>query len=579
MNDWLPKSILCLKSYTGQLFLSDLLSGITVGLVALPLAMAFAIASGVPPEAGLYCAIVAGFVISALGGSRTQIGGPTGAFVVVVFGIIAKYGVDGLFMSTLMGGVLLFVLGVTGLGSAVKFIPRPVVVGFTNGIAVIIASTQLKDFFGLKIDKVPGEFLARMEAVVRHISSFSGLETTLAVASLAVIIVFMRYVKRVPGYIVALVLGTLAVIVFKLPVETIGTRFGGIPSGLPVLKVPHLHLDLLRPLVSPAITIAMLGAIESLMSAVVSDRMSGDKHNPNVELMGQGVANILSPLFGGLPATGAIARTATNIRAGAKTPVSGMIHALTLLAIVVFAAPLAKFIPLSVLAAILLVVSYNMGEWREIPELLKLSRLEISTWLVTFLLTVFADLTVAVEAGMILAVLVFIRKVTQTTSVSEVTEEYVREGHVHILQHKVIPAYLVIFRIHGPFLFGATDKIEEITSRLSTLPPILILRLRNMTAMDSTGLQALENLADQVHASGRELVLCGAREQPARLMDRAEFQQHIGSENMCNSIAAALDRARVLYPEAAKRHPEGTVWGRRSTDVVEPETCNASTPR
>ena len=572
MNDWLPKSILCLKSYTGQLFLSDLLSGITVGLVALPLAMAFAIASGVPPEAGLYCAIVAGFVISALGGSRTQIGGPTGAFVVVVFGIIAKYGVDGLFMSTLMAGVLLFVLGVTGLGTAVKFIPRPVVVGFTNGIAVIIASTQLKDFFGLKIDKVPGEFLARIEAVVRHFSSFSVLETTLAVVSLAVIIVFMRYVKRVPGYIVALVLGTLAVILFKLPVETIGTRFGGIPSGLPVLKVPHLRLDLLRPLVSPAITIAMLGAIESLMSAVVSDRMSGDKHNPNVELVGQGVANILSPLFGGLPATGAIARTATNIRAGAKTPVSGMIHALTLLAIVVFAAPLAKFIPLSVLAAILLVVSYNMGEWREIPELLKLSRMEVATWLVTFLLTVFADLTVAVEAGMILAVLVFIRKVTQTTSISEVTEEYVREGHVHILQHKVIPAYVVIFRIHGPFLFGATDKIEDITSRLSTLPPILILRLRNMTAMDSTGLQALENLADRVHASGRELVLCGAREQPARLMDQAEFQQHIGSENMCNSIAAALDRARVLYPEAAKRHPEGTVWGRRSTDVVEPDT-------
>jgi len=554
------------------LFLSDLLSGITVGLVALPLAMAFAIASGVPPEAGLYCAIVAGFVISALGGSRTQISSPTGAFVAVVFGIIAKYGVDGLFMSTLMAGVLLFVLGVTGLGTAVKFIPRPVVVGFTNGIAVIIASTQLKDFFGLKIDKVPGEFLARIEAVVRHFSSFSVLETTLAVVSLAVIIVFMRYVKRVPGYIVALVLGTLAVILFKLPVETIGTRFGGIPSGLPVLKVPHLRLDLLRPLVSPAITIAMLGAIESLMSAVVSDRLSGDKHNPNVELVGQGVANILSPLFGGLPATGAIARTATNIRAGAKTPVSGMIHALTLLAIVVFAAPLAKFIPLSVLAAILLVVSYNMGEWREIPELLKLSRMEVATWLVTFLLTVFADLTVAVEAGMILAVLVFIRKVTQTTSISEVTEEYVREGHVHILQHKVIPAYVVIFRIHGPFLFGATDKIEDITSRLSTLPPILILRLRNMTAMDSTGLQALENLADRVHASGRELVLCGAREQPARLMDQAEFQQHIGSENMCNSIAAALDRARVLYPEAAKRHPEGTVWGRRSTDVVEPDT-------
>jgi sulfate permease, SulP family len=571
MNNWLPKSVQCLKSYTKRLFLADLLSGITVGLVALPLAMAFAIASGVPPQDGLYCAIVAGFLISALGGSKTQIGGPTGAFVVVVFGIVAKHGVDGLFMCTMMAGVLLLILGAAGLGTAVKFIPRPVVVGFTNGIAVIIASTQIKDFFGLKIDKVPGDFLGRLETIARNFYSFSPLETGLAVTALAVIIVFMHYVKRVPGYIVALFIGTAAVVVFKLSVETIGTRFGGIPSGLPTLRIPQFHLDLIRPLISPAITIAMLGAIESLMSAVVSDRMSNDKHNPNVELVGQGIANILSPLFGGLPATGAIARTATNIRSGAKTPVSGMIHALTLLGIVVFAAPLAGFIPLSVLAAILLVVSYNMGEWAEIPELLKLSRMEIATWLVTFLLTVFADLTVAVEAGMILAVLVFIKKVTQTTSVSEVTEEYVREGHVHILQHKVIPAYVAIFRIHGPFLFGATDKIDEITTRLPNLPSILILRLRNMTAIDSTGLQALESLADEVHESGRELILCGAREQPSRLMHKAEFQQHIGPENMCNSIAEALSRASAVYPEASEHHPLGTVWGRRSTDVLEPE--------
>lgn len=570
MNNWLPKSVLCLKSYTRRLFFADLLSGVTVGLVALPLAMAFAIASGVPPQAGLYCAIVAGFVISALGGSKTQVGGPTGAFVVVVFGIVAKYGVDGLFMCTMMAGVLLLILGATGLGTAVKFIPRPVVIGFTNGIAVIIASTQLKDFFGLKIDKVPGEFLARMLTVAHNFSSLSPLETGLAVVALAVIIVFMRYVKRIPGYIVAVFLGTAAVMLFKLPVETIGTRFGGIPSGLPRLSVPHFRVDLLRPLIPPAITVAMLGAIESLMSAVVADRMSNDRHNPNVELIAQGVANILSPLFGGLPATGAIARTATNIRSGAKTPVSGMIHALTLLAIVVFAAPLARFIPLAVLAAILMVVSYNMGEWAEIPELLKLPRLEIATWLATFLLTVFADLTVAVEVGMILAALVFIRKVTQTTSVSEVTEEYVREGHVHILQHKSIPAYVAIFRIHGPFLFGATDKIDEITSRLPILPPILILRLRNMTAIDSTGLQTLEDLADSVRASGREFILCGAREQPSRLMHQAEFQQHIGSENMCNSIADALQRARMIYPEVSKRHPVGTVWGRRSTDVIEP---------
>jgi SulP family sulfate permease len=548
-DDWLPKSVQCLKDYNGRKFAADVVAGITVGLVALPLAMAFAIASGVPPQAGLYTAIIAGFLISALGGSSTQIGGPTGAFVVVVYGIVARHGLDGLYMCTLMAGVLLVILGITGLGTAVKYIPRPVVVGFTNGIAVIIASTQIKDFFGLKVDKVPGEFLARMEVLARNFRTLSPLETGLGVLALTLIIVFARYVKKVPGYIVALFVGTAIVAIFKLPVETIGTRFGGIPSGLPKLQVPQFRFDLLRPLISPAVTVAMLGAIESLMSAVVSDRMSGGKHNPNVELVAQGVANVFSPLFGGLPATGAIARTATNIRSGAKTPVAGMVHALTLLAIVLFAAPLARFIPLAVLAAILFVVSYNMGEWREIPELLKLSHLEIGTWAVTFLLTVFADLTVAVEVGMILAALVFIRKVTSTTTVAQVTEEYVREGYAHILQHKEIPAYVTIFRIHGPFLFGATDKIEEIFAQIEELPPIVILRLRNMTAIDATGLQALEKLADVVHSSGRGLILCGAREQPARLMKQAEFEQHVGSENICRSVEEALERAKQLHAE------------------------------
>ena len=554
MQDWLPRSVLCLRDYNGRKFAADLLAGVTVGLVALPLAMAFAIASGVTPQSGLYCAIVAGFLISALGGSTMQIGGPTGAFVVVVYGIVQRYGMDGLFMCTLMAGVLLVILGVTGLGSAVKYIPRPVVVGFTNGIAVIIASTQIKDFFGLKVDKVPGDFLARIEVLARAYRSYSPLATGLAVAALVLIIFFMRFVKRVPGYIVALFVGTAAVILLKLPVETIGTRFGGIPSGFPMLKIPQFRADLLRPLISPAITVAMLGAIESLMSAVVSDRLSGTKHNPNVELVGQGIANIVSPLFGGLPATGAIARTATNIRSGAKTPVAGMIHSLTLLAIVMFAAPLARFIPLSVLAAILFVVSYNMGEWQEIPELLKLTPLDIGVWLVTFSLTVFADLTVAVEAGMILAALVYIRKVTLTTTVAQVTDEYLREGHVHILQHKEIPSYVTIFRIHGPFLFGATDKIDDVIERLSELPPIVILRLRNMTAIDATGLQALENLADAVHASGRGLILCGAREQPARLMHQSEFEEHVGVGNICLNISAALERASALYQEIEQRN-------------------------
>ena len=565
LAEWTPKSVQCLRGYTSRMFLADSVAGVTVGLVALPLAMAFAIASGVPPQSGLYCAIVAGFLISALGGSSTQIGGPTGAFVVVVFSIVARFGLDGLFMCTLMAGVLLVMLGATGLGSTVKFIPRPVVVGFTNGIAVIIASTQIKDFFGLKVEKVPGDFLSRIEVLAAHFASLSETATILAVISLVLILLFARYVKHVPGYIVALFAGTALVALFKLPVETIGSRFGGIPSGLPSIKIPQFRPELMRPLISPAVTVALLGAIESLMSAVVSDRMSGDRHNPNVELIGQGVANVISPLFGGLPATGAIARTATNIRSGARTPLAGMVHAATLLAIVVFAAPLARFIPLCVLAAILFVVAYNMGDWGEIPELLKLSKMEVATWLITFSLTVFADLTQAVEVGMILATLVFIRRVTTTTTVSQVTEEYLREGYAHILQHKEIPPYVTIFRIHGPFLFGATDKIAEITSRMADLPPVVILRLRNMTAIDSTGLQALEKLADDIHHSGRGIILCGARTQPAQMMHQAEFEQHVGAENICANIAEALERAKVLCPMVVEMQP-ARKWGRRSTD-------------
>src|SRR5271155_36276 len=547
LTAWLPKSVLLLRDYDRHKFLSDLIAGVTVGLVALPLAMAFAIASGVSPQAGIYCAIVTGFLISALGGSKTQIGGPTGAFVVVISGIIAKHGIDGLFECTMMAGVLLVLLGITGMGAAVKYFPRPVIIGFTNGIAILIASTQIRDFFGLRMDHVPGDFFHRVEAFGEAWNTISMSATALAILSIAIMIFCLKFAKRVPGAIVVTFGATIAVTMLRIPVETIGTRFNGIPSGLPTFAIPHFSYDTARQLLSPAFTVAMLGAIESLMSAVVSDRMSHDKHNPNVELMAQGLANIVSPLFGGLPATGAIARTATNVRSGAKTPVAGMIHSLTLLAIVLFAAPLVRNVPLAVLAAILLVVSYNMGEWREIPELLKLSPLEIGTWLVTFFLTVFADLTVAVEAGMILAALVYIRKVTETTTVSEVTEQYLQEGHAHILQHKEIPPYVAIFRIHGPFLFGATDKINVIIERIPALPPIVILRLRNMTALDGTGLQALENLADRVHKYGRALLLCGGRQQPAEIMRNAEFEQHVGAENICPSVTEALQQARKLW--------------------------------
>lgn len=549
MEQWLPKSVLCLRNYTIQDFLADLAAGVTVGFVALPLAMAFAIASGLSPQAGIYCAVVTGFLISALGGSRYQIGGPTGAFVVVVAGIIAKHGVDGLFMCTMMAGVLLFIMGATGLGAAVKFIPRPVVLGFTNGIAVLIASTQIKDFFGLTIDKVPGDFLGRMNAIVDNFHTISWEATILGVTSIAVILLTTKLVKRLPGYIVALVLGTIVVVLLKLPVETIGTRFGGIPSGPPYLHIPQFHWNMVHGLISPAITVAMLGAIESLMSAVVADRMTGDKHNPNVELIGQGVANLVSPMFGGLPATGAIARTATSIRSGARTPVAGMIHSLTLLVILLFAAPLASHVPLVVLAGILMVVSYNMGEWAETGKILRLSKSDISVWLATFALTVFADLTVAVEFGMILAALLFIRKVTATTTVSEVTDDYVEAGRVHILQGKDIPDYVRVFRIHGPFLFGATDKLDMVSEQLDTLPPVVIVRLRNMTAIDATGLRVLEELATKLQDSGRALLFCGALPQPRKLMEQADFDQHVGAENICPNIEEALQRAAVCIRE------------------------------
>ena len=552
---WLPKSVLLLRDYNRHKFASDLLAGVTVGLVALPLAMAFAIASGVPPQAGIYCAIVTGFLISALGGSKTQIGGPTGAFVVVVSGIIAKYGIDGLFTCTMMAGVILVLLGITGMGTAVKYFPRPVIIGFTNGIAILIASTQIRDFFGLRMDHVPGDFFHRMAAFGKAWNTFSMPATALSIFSIAVMIFCLKFAKRIPGAIVVTIGAAAAVTLLHLPVETIGTRFGGIPSGLPTLAVPKLHYEMVRQLLSPAFTVAMLGAIESLMSAVVSDRMSNDKHNPNVELMGQGIANIVSPLFGGLPATGAIARTATNVRSGAKTPIAGMIHALTLLAIVLFAAPLVKNVPLAALAAILMIVAYNMGEWEEIPEILKLSAADIAVWLLTMTLTVIADLTFAVEVGMLLAALMFIRKVSRTTTVSRVTKDYVEDSRKHVLQGKNIPPYATVYRIHGPFLFGATDKFGEILDELDSLPPILILRLRNMTAIDATGLGAIRDLADTVHASGRSLLLCGAREQPSKLMHQAEFERHVGADNICSSIADALHRAAKLYQEQYA-HPE-----------------------
>ena len=548
---WAPASVRVLKDYSPAAFAHDLAAGVTVGLVALPLAMAFAIASGLTPQAGIYCAVVTGFLISALGGSQYQIGGPTGAFVVVVASIVAEYGVSGLYMCTMMAGVMLVILGVTGMGTAVKYLPRPVVIGFTNGIAVLIASTQIRDFFGMEIASVPAEFWPRLVTLSQNASTVSLTASGLALAALGTIIAFRALAPRVPGTIIALAGGTAAAYLLGLDVETIGSRFGGIPAGLPAPHFPAFEASLVPVLFRPALTVAMLGAIESLMSAVVADRMGKDRHNPNVELLAQGVANIASPIFGGLPATGALARTATNIRSGARTPVAGMIHALTLLVVLIAGAPLARYIPMAVLAAILFTVAYNMGEWHEIPQLLKLSKTDVSVWLVTFGLTVFADLTLAVEVGMIMAALLYIRRVSATTTVSMVTSDYIESGRAHSLQDKPIPPYVAIFRIHGPLLFGVTDKLAAITDNLDRLPAILIVRLRNMNAIDATGIKALEEIADQVRESGRTMLLCGARDQPAALMKAAEFHQHVGDRNICLNILTALERAEELHRSVA----------------------------
>jgi len=546
-NPNLPKSFEAFRTYSPNAFLHDLLAGITVGLVALPLAMAFGIASGVTPQAGLYTAVVAGFLISALGGSRTQIGGPTGAFVVIVAGIVARFGMSGLALVTLMAGILLVGMGMTGLGSAVRFIPRPVIIGFTNGIAILIASTQIKDFFGLHIGAVPSEFLPRMRLLLAHFASVNMTALALGLSSLAILLILPRFTRRIPASIVAVVATTVAVAVLHLPVETIGSKFGGIPGGLPPFAIPDFHSEHILPLLPSAFTVAMLAALESMLSAVVADGMTGDRHNPNVELVAQGIANIASPVFGGIPATGAIARTATNIRAGARTPVSGMVHALTLLAILLVAAPLAGYIPLATLAAVLFVVAWNMGEWHEIGAIFQLDFPAISVWLVTFALTVFADLTVAVSVGLALAALLYIYRIAETTTVSPVNDDYIRDGLPHVLQGRIIPPYVTLLRIHGPFLFGTTEKLVEATANIEAFAPEVILRLRNMTAIDATGIHAIETFAKRLRASGRALILCGAMQQPSKLLLQSRFLDHLGRENIMPNVQAALDRAKQVH--------------------------------
>jgi SulP family sulfate permease len=446
-----------------------------------------------------------------------------------------------------MAGGMLVLMGLTGLGTAVRYIPRPVTIGFTNGIAVLIASTQIKDFFDLNVDNVPSEFVPRMLELIRAATSASVPATIVATSTVLIVVLCLRFAKRIPGSIVALLLTTIVCAIFAVPVGTIGSKFGGIPLGFPPMTLPDFRADLVLPLLPSALTVAMLAAIESLLSAVVADNMGGDRHKPDVELVAQGCANLVVPLFGGIPVTGAIARTATNIRSGATSPVSGLVHSLTLLIIVMAAAPLARYITLPTLAGILIVVSYRMGEWREVPSILRLSGADRLVWAATFALTVFADLTVAVEVGMVLAALLYIRSVSTTTTVASITDDDLGDGEPRVLTDKYIPSFVSVIRIRGPFLFGATEKLERATADLSRFGEIVVLKMTYMSAIDGTGIHALESLTKRLAASGRSLVICGAQPQPAEMIRRSRVTQLVGRQNLQPHLDAALERAAIIY--------------------------------
>lgn len=539
-----PKLFTTLKSYSRPQLLADLTAGVIVAVVALPLAIAFAIASGVTPDRGLYTAIVAGFLISALGGSRVQIGGPTGAFVVIVYGIVQKYGVGGLTIATIMGGVILVVMGLVRLGGAIKFIPYPVVTGFTAGIAVIIFTGQIGDFGGLHIAALPADFIGRWHAYATQFHSVDVPTLLVGVAALAILIAWPRVSRRVPGPFVALIVTTLAVQFLHLPVETIGGRFGNLAASLPHPVMPHITLPIIRGLIAPAFTIAMLAAIESLLSAVVADGMIGGRHRSNMELVAQGIANIASPLFGGIPATGAIARTATNVKNGGRTPIAGMTHAVTLLLITLFFGRWAGLIPLATLAAILIVVAYHMSEWRTFRAELTAPTADVAVLLVTFLLTVFVDLTLAVEVGVVLAAFLFMRRMSEVTNVSAVSHEFGADvqGETALFAEgrpRLAPG-IQIYAVDGPFFFGAAAKFKETLRQVSGRPRALLLLMRNVPAIDSTGLAALRDIVRQFRAEGTRVILVDVHAQPLVALSRSALLAEIGEENLIGGLDAAI---------------------------------------
>jgi SulP family sulfate permease len=542
---FVPKLATTLRGYSREQFFRDLTAGVIVGIVALPLSIAFAIASGVTPDRGLYTAIVAGFIISALGGSRVQIGGPTGAFVVIVYGIVQRYGVGGLTVATLMAGVLLIGFGVARLGTTIRFIPHPLITGFTAGIAVIIATGEIKDALGLHMGAVPAQFVERFASYAQHFTTINAAATGLGVASIAIIAVWPRVSRRIPGPLIALLATTLVAQLFHLDVETIGTRFGSLAAQLPHPVVPHLTFADAARLVRPAFTIALLGSIESLLSAVVSDGMIGGRHRSNMELVAQGVANIASPLFGGIPATGAIARTATNIKNGGRTPVAGMMHAVTVLFVTLFFGRWAALIPMATLAGILLVVSYQMSEWRVFRAELSSPRSDVLVLVVTFLLTVLVDLTVAIEVGMVLAAFLFMHRMATLANVSHVTNEVLEdEGGDDSSAEPAVPHGVEVYEINGPFFFGAAEIFKDTLARVAGKPKVLILRMRHVPAIDATGLHALTDVVRRSRRDGTLVLLAEVQPQPLVALRRSVLIDEIGEEHVCETLDGALERAR-----------------------------------
>ena len=550
-----PKLFLALKNYSKELFMADLMAGIIVGIVALPLAIAFGIASGVSPEKGIITAIIAGFIISMMGGSKVQIGGPTGAFIVIVYGIIQQYGEAGLIVATLMAGVLLILLGVFKLGAIIKFIPYPIIVGFTSGIAVTIFTTQIADIFGLSFggEKLPGDFIGKWIMYFNHFDTINWWNTIISIASIIIIAMTPKFSKKIPGSLIAIIAITLLVYVLKTyvgvdSIDTIGDRFS-IKAQLPGAEVPTLNWEAMKGLLPAAITIAVLGAIESLLSATVADGVIGDKHDSNTELIAQGTANIITPLFGGIPATGAIARTMTNINNGGKTPVAGLIHAVVLFLILLFLMPLAQYIPMACLAGVLVVVSYNMSEWRTFRALLRNPKSDITVLLITFFLTVIFDLTVAIEVGLVIACLLFMRRVAETTEISVITDEINPNQELDIAVNEeslMVPKGVEVYEINGPYFFGIANKFEEQMVLLGDRPKVRIIRMRKVPFIDSTGIHNLTNLCKMSKKERITIVLSGVNEKVHHVLEKSGFYELLGEENICENINVAIDRANQI---------------------------------